>query len=151
MYTKCVQDSEAAIQWAIDNAIEKGDVVHLLHVIPEPHMLHIWTGAYIPVDDDQELMEIEDTKEFVKHRFAKMLASHKVPFMLHVVVGSLDNDAIAHVITNKAKDVGAELLIMAKHSKGAFKEFWVGSVTKAVLKQCTVPVAVVPHDARSGS
>lgn len=62
----------------MENVYRTGDVFHLLHVIPEPQMVHIWAGVYIPPDDDAELMEVEDTKDFVKHRFAKVLVDAKV-------------------------------------------------------------------------
>jgi hypothetical protein len=71
------QDSEIAIRWAVENVYRPGDVFHLLHVIPEPQMVHIWAGVYIPPDDDAELLEVEDTKHFVKHRFAKVLVDAK--------------------------------------------------------------------------
>ena len=72
------QDSELAIHWAVDNLYRPGDVLHLLHVIPEPKMVHIWAGVYVPPDEDAELVEVEDTKHFVKHRFAKFLVERKV-------------------------------------------------------------------------
>ena len=53
-------------------------------------------------------------------------------------------DAVAGVILQKATDVGAIAMVMARHSKGALKELWVGSVTKQVVKDSPVPVAVVP-------
>lgn len=73
-----MQDSEQALQWAVDNVYRSGDIFHLLHVIPEPKMVHIWAGVYIPPDEDAELVEVEDTKEFVKHRFAKTLIAAQV-------------------------------------------------------------------------
>lgn len=45
-------------------------------------MLHLWAGAYIPPDDNAELVEVEDTKLFVCHRFAKKLMAAKIPFKL---------------------------------------------------------------------
>lgn len=36
-----------AIEWAID-MFGAGSVFHLLHVVPEPQMLHLWAGTYIP-------------------------------------------------------------------------------------------------------
>lgn len=69
----------------------------------------------------------------------------KIPFKLHVIVGSIDPKAIAHVLNEKAKDVDAFALIIARHNKSALKELFVGSVTMACIKDCTVPVIVVPR------
>ena len=136
-------------------------------------MVHIWAGAYIPPDDNAELVEVEDTKLFVSHRFARKLMTAGIPFKLHVVVGPTDSgeeeellthsvrftgwiaarptaasasaDSIACVILSKAKDLpNCTAIVMARHSKGALKELWVGSVTKQVVKDSPVPVAVVP-------
>jgi hypothetical protein len=41
-------------------------------------MVHIWGGLYVPPDDDAELLEVEDTKDFVRHRFARALVDAKV-------------------------------------------------------------------------
>ena len=35
-----------------------GDTVHLLHVVPEPIMIHVWPGMYVPPDDDAEKDEV---------------------------------------------------------------------------------------------
>ena len=51
---------------------------------------------------------------------------------------------MCNVILKKARDVDAQCILMARHSKGKLKEMWVGSVTKACVHKSTVPVAVVP-------
>ncbi|KAL4448074.1 hypothetical protein ABPG75_005293 [Micractinium tetrahymenae] len=137
-------DSEQAIDWAIQ-MFSSGSVFHLLHVVPEPQMLHLWAGTFIPPDENAELIEVEDTKLFVSHRFAKKLMAAKIAFKLHVVVGPTDSDSVCNVILKKAADVDAQCIVMARHSKGKLKEMWVGSVTKSCVHRSTIPVAVVPH------
>lgn len=70
--------------------------------------------------------------------------SPQVPFQLHVIVGPVDSDAVAKLVAKKSKDLEAEMTVVARHSKGRFKEYWVGSVTKALIKLSPVPLAVVP-------
>ncbi|KAL4444905.1 hypothetical protein ABPG77_003955 [Micractinium sp. CCAP 211/92] len=137
-------DSEEAIDWAIQ-MFGSDSVFHLVHVVPEPQMLHVWAGAYIPPDENAELIEVEDTKLFVSHRFAHKLVAAKVAFKLHVVVGPTDSESVCNVILKKAADVSAQCIVMARHSKGRLKEMWVGSVTKTCVHRSTIPVAVVPH------
>lgn len=38
--------------------VHAGDVVHLLHVVPEPSMIHVWPGMYVPPDDNAEQEEV---------------------------------------------------------------------------------------------
>lgn len=69
----------------------------------------------------------------------------QVPFQLHVIVGPVDSDSVAHVIAKKAADLRAAAVVMAQHSKGRLKELWIGSVTKNTIGCCRSAVAVVPH------
>lgn len=32
-------------------------------------MVHVWAGVYVPPDEDAELIEVEDTKLMVTHRW----------------------------------------------------------------------------------
>lgn len=65
--------------------------------------------------------------------------------MLHVIVGSTDSEAVAKTVAKKAKDINAEAIVVAKHTKGRLKEMWLGSVTKTLLKATSLPIAVVPN------
>jgi nucleotide-binding universal stress UspA family protein len=108
-------------------------------------MVHIWAGVYVPPDEDAELLEIEDTKDFVKHRFLQTLIQNKVPFQLHVILGPTDSESVGRVVAKKVEDIKADTVVIAKHSKGKIKEYWLGSVTKELIKRVNIPVAVVPH------
>ena len=39
-----------------------GDTIHLLHVVPEPSMIHVWPGMYVPPDDTAEHEEVGPKK-----------------------------------------------------------------------------------------
>lgn len=108
-------------------------------------MVHIWSGVYVPPDEEAELQEVEYTKDFVTYRFATLLVNNRIPFMLHVIIGNDDSESIAKVIQQKAVDVDAAMVIMSRHNKGVVQSWWVGSVTKELAKlvsQC--PLVVVP-------
>ena len=45
----------------------------------------------------------------------------QIPFKLHVIVGPTDTDSIAKVVAAKAEDLGASLVVVARHSKGKLK------------------------------
>lgn len=48
----------------------------------------------------------------------------QVPFKLHVIVGPSDTDSVARVVSAKAADLGAQLVVVARHSKGKLKVRW---------------------------
>ena len=50
---------------------------------------------------------------------------------------------IGQLICQKASDIGACMVVMAKHSRGALKELFVGSVTSHCIHHSRVPVLVV--------
>lgn len=45
-----------------------------------------------------------------------------------------DNDSIGAVICKRAEQLNASAVVLAKHNKGAIKEFFVGSVTNYVRR-----------------
>lgn len=139
-------DAERALEYAI-SLFPTGHVFHLLNVVPEPQMVHVWAGVYIPPDDDAELLEVEDAKLMATHRFAKKLLTAKIPFHLHVIVGPTDSDSVSRIVQHKAANMGAKCIVVAKHSKGKLQEMWVGSVTKSLISRppANVPIIVVPH------
>jgi nucleotide-binding universal stress UspA family protein len=54
------------------------------------------------------------------------------------------------VLLALAKETEADLIVLGTHQRHGFGRFWLGSVSRAVLRDATVNVVVVPHDARSG-
>lgn len=85
----------------------------------------------------------------VTHRFAEALVTARIPFKLHVVVGPVDSDSIAKVVITKSADVDAALIVIARHQRGKFASFFVGSVTSNLVKKSKFPVVVVPRPGSS--
>ena len=48
--------STQSLVWTLH--VPAGDTLHLLHVVPEPSMVHVWPGMYVPPDDDAEQDEV---------------------------------------------------------------------------------------------
>lgn len=52
--------------------------------------------------------------------------------------------SVGELVCDVARDVGAAMVIMAKHGKGALREAVVGSTTNHVVRNCqTCPAAVL--------
>ncbi|DBB03643.1 TPA: hypothetical protein ACH3X3_010973 [Trebouxia sp. C0006] len=97
-----------------------GDVVHLLHVVPEPSMIHVWPGMYVPPDDNAEQEEV------------------------HVAVAGTETDHLAKLINEKAEEVDAACVIMASHGKTSFQEFWAGSTSTNTTHTSSRPICIIP-------
>jgi structural maintenance of chromosome 2 len=70
----------------------------------------------------------------------------QIPFQVDILRASTDNDTIGAVICRRADAVNAAVVIMAKHTRGAIKEFFVGSATNYCTHHCKQPVLVLHID-----
>ena len=48
---------------------------------------------------------------------------------MEILRHSTDSDSVGSAICERASKLGAALVVLSKHNKGALKEFFVGSVT----------------------
>jgi nucleotide-binding universal stress UspA family protein len=59
--------------------------------------------------------------------------------------GHLDGSA-GEAVVAEASRIGADLIVMAAHGRGAIGRFWLGSITDYVIRHADVPVLVVHPD-----
>jgi nucleotide-binding universal stress UspA family protein len=80
-----------------------------------------------------------NTLEATRHadRALKYLHYHKIDAVPHVLASSADP---AQVILEQVRRLGAGLLVMGAYGQPVLREFFVGSVTRNMLKKCPVPV-----------
>ena len=55
----------------------------------------------------------------------------------------VDNDAIGRVVCQKAEQLNAAAVVLAKHRTGRLKEMVMGSVCKHCVQHCPKPVIIV--------
>jgi nucleotide-binding universal stress UspA family protein len=67
----------------------------------------------------------------------KYLAYHKIEAIPHVLPASPDP---AHAILEHIRSLGAGMLVMGAYGQPVLREFFVGSVTRTMLKECPIPV-----------
>eukprot|EP00775_Hariotina_reticulata_P004395 gene4395-4648_t len=70
----------------------------------------------------------------------------KIPYQVEIVRGGVDNDSIGALVCRRAEQIDAAVVLMAKHQRGAVKEFFVGSVTNYACHHCKQPVLVLHCD-----
>lgn len=54
------------------------------------------------------------------------LLLRQIPYEAEVVRGCTDNDSIGALVCRRAEQLNAAALLMAKHNRGAVKEFFIG-------------------------
>ena len=70
----------------------------------------------------------------------------QIPYQVEIVRGCVDNDSIGALLCRRAEQLNAAVLVMAKHNRGAVKEFFIGSVSNYALHHCKQPVLVLHCD-----
>ena len=56
----------------------------------------------------------------------------------------IENAAPAEGIVRTALELGADLIVVGSHGRGAVQRFVLGSVAAKVVRQSSIPVLVVP-------
>lgn len=76
--------------------------------------------------------------------FAPIVLQAAVPSDAHLIVAPQDPSSIVSILLDKQADLDAAAFVVGPHAKGTLTEWWLGSVTKGLLRHSPVPVVVVP-------
>lgn len=68
----------------------------------------------------------EAARAFIKERFETRLTQLHIPFKVEIARSCVDCDSIGELVCKRAEKLNAAMLIMAKHRRGAVKEFFIG-------------------------
>jgi nucleotide-binding universal stress UspA family protein len=129
--------TERTLATAIKHARATHAEVTLLHVAaPEPDFVGYTAGS--PVVRDQVAHEHRE-----EHRTLQSHAQALRDLGLNARA-LLIQGPTAEAILAEAGRMGADLIIMATHGRGALMDLVVGSVSHAVLKSSRIPVLLVP-------
>ena len=130
------ESATRALQFVLDQTTAvRPEVVHLLNVQDSP----AFYGEYLTGQDiqlyrqwqlDQGTRELEPA--------ARKLADAKLAFNTHVVLGTT-----AQAITNQAKTLSCDQIVMGTRGLGAIKGLVLGSIATQVIHLAEVPVTLV--------
>ncbi len=127
---------DRAVARAVAMARDAHAELTLLHVIdatPVPNPLY---GHYsIVTDEGAEKRAIERAQELLTERLA---AAGGAPAKLLVKVGDATDE-----ILETAREVGADLIVLATHGRRGVKRLVLGSVTERAVRLATCSVLVV--------
>lgn len=115
--------------------------LHLEIVVPTVGTLsgdEVVTGVLMPTAK-RALLDLAErgAQEYVRRR-AETLTAEGVPTTSHVSRGET-----ATSLVDAANRVGADLVVMASHAKGALDAFWSGSLTPKVIEKLGRPLLLV--------
>jgi nucleotide-binding universal stress UspA family protein len=129
------QNSEKAINYAIELARLVGAKLTLLHVVPEPSALD-YTMQGIPVD------EIQAWQKEAEEKLADQLAKAKLEYQN---VDSIQTTALhpRDEIVRAATSLSADLLVLSTHGYKGWKHLLFGSDAEKILEHAPCPVVVI--------
>lgn len=120
---------EAALPMAKRCAASSGEI-HLLGIVHDLGVAMV--SSYLPQDFEKTAMEN------LKARLSEFASAEVPDAKPHVAHGH-----VAETILRIAKDVGADLIVMASHPPNDFKTLLIGSNADKVVRHATIPVLVV--------
>jgi nucleotide-binding universal stress UspA family protein len=68
-------------------------------------------------------------------RIARDMLEGKVPYQVHVISGTPDDDVV-----RMAHELSADLVVMATHGRKGLRHFILGSVAERVMREAECPV-----------
>lgn len=136
--------SRQALAWALDYAMKSACEVHTVHVVDR--RLHRGDLAADPAALRNELAQIHaeaaaELKRQVDDEQRKQVLLHE-----HIAIGGPADEILA-----VAADLGAGMIVVGSHGKGAVERLLVGSTAEKVVRgaRCTVVVVRAGAPARA--
>jgi universal stress protein A len=127
-------NSMAALAHARRLAIDMGATIHLLHVLPILPMLADH-GVEVGIDEQADQQARTKLKDAARRRLTR------VPAEIHTRIAFVSE--VPKTILAFARDLDADLILMATHGRTGVKHLFFGSVTEAVVRNAACPVLTV--------
>lgn len=127
--------SEHALDYAVDLAEKLGARLTVLHVYSLAVLMAL-DGEYLPTASSAS-NKAEDAQKHLDAAIAP-LASRKVAIHGVLRVGEAGEEICA-----QAKELGADIIVVGTHGRGALGRALLGSVAGSVLRASSVPVLTV--------
>jgi len=124
------ENSLAALDHACRLADDMGATLHLLHVLP-----------ILPMVADEGMALDDKAAQAEANRRLKEIARQRLdqrPYGLHTRV-TFPSD-VTRAILGVARDIDADLILMATHGRGGLRHVVLGSVAEAVVRNAPCPV-----------
>ncbi len=134
------------VEMAATMAKAFGVELHLLHVI-EPEPTYTAYG-FAP----EEFPAIHSFHEETRVRAQRTLDETAAKAALHgiTVVGHLGDGSPLHVLEEKVKELGADLVVLGSHGHGLVASLLLGSVAEGLVRKAEVATLVIPAGKAEG-
>ncbi len=135
--TDFTEFSDKALKKGLDIAETFNAEIFLLHVIPEDIGISSTFLDRETLDDIHQKMEMESMKE-MEEQVERIIGNKKIK-VNYVIKRGIPY----HEILKYEEEAGADLVVIASHSKSKIEEAFFGSTTEKVVRRSKVSVFVV--------
>jgi universal stress protein A len=122
-------NSPAALEFAGNLAQETGARIYVLHVVP-------WTVAAVPIDASEVLAELKQAATVRLRQLVEEKLHKRVPNEIIVTVATNPGNEVVRI----AKELKADIVIMATHGRKGLSHLVLGSVAERVVRESPCPV-----------
>ncbi|MGH7906200.1 MAG: universal stress protein [Candidatus Binataceae bacterium] len=127
------EHSIAALELAKDVAARNEATIYLLHVVPTlPAIGEKAISSHVGVEEDKARKMLEE-----------IARKHLQGVKHEVVIRGAFLSEVAQAVLEVAKEVKADLIVMATHGRTGLPHFFMGSVTEGVMRGAPCPVLTV--------
>jgi nucleotide-binding universal stress UspA family protein len=126
------KQSEFAFRMACSLAKDYGAEMHVLHVMPPPHVGYI--EGPMPIAP-------ESLEDELRQKLNRLHAEDNTVRVLHRLVEGEPVDEILHM----AKQTGCDLIVMGTHGRTGVGRVLLGSVAEGVVRKAPCPVLTIKN------
>jgi len=132
---------DEALERAVEIAKPSGADVEILHVIELAEELPVITFS---PDADYGALYLRIDKQLSER--ANRIIAAGVPCTTKIIEGSAVAD-----ITKRARDIGAEVIVVGTHGRTGLAHAMLGSVAERIVRRASCPVLTVPFSKRAAA
>ena len=126
--------ADAALSYTLQLARASGATLHILHVVPIPHVLDpLYERGLDPAASLKRIWQ--KARRRIKDATNIATNDEKIPVRIHFSEG----DAVTEVL-EWAEKLQPDLIVMGTHGRQGTKRFFMGSVAEAILRRSVCPV-----------
>lgn len=137
-----------AVRWTLENLYREGDVLHLLHVVPQvtSFVPQAFSLAHtMPQEEGLQEQMAQHALEYMEQKLMKLADKYSASCEIDLVLHGPCNQTVSHTICSKCEDLEAAVVVLSVQKKGLLESIFQTSISQQVADKCEQPTLIF-HD-----